>query len=219
MRGMCCLMVAIEMLEEYQQLLNKIPGIISSKIIIGEDKNITEIHVLSDISRGPKQIVRDIQSALLAKFDLSIDHKVISIAQVEDSGLTIRDFRLIIGHIKISSEQGKVEASVVLTEEGQMFEGTATGGNSTQGRFRVIAEATLEAIHKFLNKNYIFVLSDAIKINLADREAIAVSVFHFTDYGEECLSGSSVIKYDDNEAVVKATLDAVNRRLFQYYMK
>jgi hypothetical protein len=213
------MIVETDMIQEYQHLLNKIPGILSSRIITDDTHAITEVHILSDITRGPKQIVRDVQSALLAKFDLTIDHKIISVAQIEGSGLAVRDFRLTIDSIRVRSEQGKVEVTVILGKDEQTFEGNASGGNSAQGRLRVVADAALQAVHRFLNKDFLFVLSDAVKINLADRKAIAVSILHFTDLGEEYLSGSAIIKTDDNEAVVKATLDAVNRRLFQHYMK
>lgn len=212
-------MITKTMLDDYHQIINKIPGVISSKAVTGEEGNITEIHILSDTSRGPKQIVRDIQSVLLAKFDQTIDHKIVSVAQIEDGGFTPRDFRLAIGSVQISSQQGRIEACVVLTKDDQAYEGRAAGGNTVQGRLRVIAEAALQAVHRFLNKDYVFVLSDAIKVNLADKKGIAVSVFHFTEHGEESLSGSCIIKGDDSEAVVKATLDAINRRLYQYYIK
>lgn len=212
-------MAETEKIQEYQNLLNRLPGVLSSRIIADSNQTITEIHILSDLSRGPKQIVRDVQSALLAKFDLTIDHKIISVAQVEESRLGIRESRLIIDSIRVSSEQGKVEVSVILSKDEQTFEGNASGGNSAQGRLRVVAEAALQAIHRFLNKDYLFVLSDAVKISLADRKAIAVSILHFTNFGEEYLSGSAIIKTDENEAVVKATLDAVNRRLFQHLTK
>ena len=92
-------MVELEKIEEYQQLLNKIPGILSSRIITDDSQDITEVHILSSISRGPKQIVRDVQSALLAKYNLAVDHKIISVAQVEDKEMSIQNIRLIIDRI------------------------------------------------------------------------------------------------------------------------
>ncbi|HHY83584.1 MAG TPA: hypothetical protein GX505_13050 [Clostridiales bacterium] len=212
-------MVDVNKIEEYQNLLNRIPGIISSRIVASEDGNLSEIHILSDISRGPKQIVRDVQSALLASCNLSIDHKIVSVAQVESSQLGTREFRLSIDSIHLSTRQGKVEASVVLRNDDITYEGNAAGGNSAQSRLRVVAEAALKALHQYLNKEYVFILSDAVKISLGDRKAIALSVIHITDKGEEYLCGSAFIQYDDYEAAVKATLDAVNRRLSRYNAK
>jgi len=66
--------------EEYQTLLNKLPGVVSSKVLLDENGHITDIHILADIGRGAKQIARDVQSALLTKYDIGVDHKIISIA-------------------------------------------------------------------------------------------------------------------------------------------
>jgi hypothetical protein len=42
---------------------------------------------------------------------------------------------------------------------------------------------------------------------------------HFTNMGNEYLSGSAFVQNSDDEAAVKATLDAVNRRLFMHSKK
>ncbi|HHU49419.1 MAG: hypothetical protein ACOYEH_03425 [Caldicoprobacterales bacterium] len=212
-------MVDEKEIESYQELLNKIPGIINTRIIVGEDGNLKEIHVLSDLSRGPKQIVRDVQSALIAGCNLSVDHKIISVAQVEDNRIGIQEFRLAIDSIQVFSRKGKMEACVLLKNDDQVYEGIAVGGNSALGRLRVVAEAVLRAIHKFLNQEFLFVLSDVVRINLADRKAIAVSILHFSSQGEEYLSGLAFIRNDENEAVVKASLSAINRRLTVYMDK
>ena len=212
-------MVDVRKIEEYQSLINRIPGVISSRIVTNEDGSFSEIHIISDISRGPKQIVRDVQSALLASFNLQIDHKIVSVAQIENSKIGMRDIRLSIDSINLSTRQGKVEASVVLKNNENTYEGRAEGGNSSQSRLRVVAEAAINSLHKYLNKEFVFVLSDAIKISLAERNAIAVSITHLTDSREEYLCGTAFIQNDDNEAVVKATLDAVNRRLAKHNAK
>ncbi|HKQ59318.1 MAG TPA: hypothetical protein VJY35_15755, partial [Candidatus Eisenbacteria bacterium] len=41
---------------------------------------IREIHVLTRSKRPPKQIVRDVQTVLLTRFNRSIDYRVVSIA-------------------------------------------------------------------------------------------------------------------------------------------
>ena len=75
-------MVDFNSIEEYQELLSKIPGILNVRIIADADNNtLTEIHVLSNTSRSPKQIARDIQSALLASYNIRMNHKIISIAR------------------------------------------------------------------------------------------------------------------------------------------
>ena len=45
---------------------------------------IREVHVLTRSNRPPKQIVRDVQTVLLTRFDRNIDYRVVSVAYVED---------------------------------------------------------------------------------------------------------------------------------------
>lgn len=67
---------------EYVEYIGKLPGVLNSKLIFdGED--ITEVHILSDFSRTPKQLVRDIQSLFMARFNRELDHRIISIAQID----------------------------------------------------------------------------------------------------------------------------------------
>jgi hypothetical protein len=66
----------------FQNLINKIDGVINSKIIV-EKEDITEIHILANKLRSAKQIVRDVESCILASFDYRIDRRVVSIAQIE----------------------------------------------------------------------------------------------------------------------------------------
>ena len=203
--------------EEYQTLLNKLPGVVSSKVLLDENGHITDIHILADIGRGAKQIARDVQSALLTKYDIGVDHKIISIAQVDEGGIQVRQSRLAIGRVDLQTEQGKAQAGVVLIKDGETFEGTAIGGNSVQGRLRVVVEATLAAIHKCIGADFTFALSDIVKVNLAGQCAMLLTVLHYAGYGMEYLIGSSIVKDDEYLAAVKATLDAVNRRLNQYF--
>ncbi len=203
--------------EEYQALLNRLPGVVSSKVLLDDSGQVTEIHILADMGRGAKQIVRDVQSALLTKYDISVDHKIISIAQVDEGGIQIRHSRLVIGRVDLQIEQGKAQAGVVLIKDGETFEGTAVGGNSVQGRLRVVVEATLTAIHKCIGSDFVFALSDIARVNLAGQYTILLTVLHYAGYGTEYLSGSSIVKDDEYMAAVRATLDAVNRRLSQYF--
>lgn len=210
-------MIDVHNIEEYQLLLNQLPGVHNSRIIADDEGNLAEIHILSDISRSPKQIVRDVQSALLVSSNLQVDHKIISVAQIEGNYSDTQEFRLCIDSIQMYSRHTTVEARVLLKRDDQIFEGTSTGGNSPQVRMRIVAEATLKAVRQFCKKEFLFVLSDVLPINLNNQKAITVSVLYFTEKGEVYLIGSSFVNNDESEAVVKATLDAINRKLIINY--
>jgi len=68
-------------LRRIEKLLVELEGVGSLKIVPDGHGGIDEVHVLSSSSLSPKQIVRNIESALLAEFGMQIDHRKISIAQ------------------------------------------------------------------------------------------------------------------------------------------
>ncbi|MFY9188640.1 MAG: hypothetical protein WAO22_05195, partial [bacterium] len=70
------------LVEEYELILRQVRDVVSVRVVLDDTNSIQEIHVLTGRSRGPKQIVRDIESVLLAQFNTPIDHKKISVAQL-----------------------------------------------------------------------------------------------------------------------------------------
>jgi len=204
-------------IEEYESFLNKIPGIISSKIVVGQEGNIIELHILANTARNPKQISRDVQSALMTKYGIPLDYKVISIAQIEDeSEICYNNCRLVLKNISINIEDLQVETRVTLQKDDEVFEGVSHGLNFTLGRFRALAEATINAIQQFLDGRCMFSVLDIQKITISGRPVCIVAISEIAEQVENFLVGSSPIDQDDNKAVVKAVLDALNRKLGKY---
>ncbi len=84
----------------YKEVIKKIKGlegIINCKIT-GEEQ-IDEIHIIASKKRQPKRIVRDIETLILVNLDQKIDHKKISIAQVENEANVSTGDRIVINSI------------------------------------------------------------------------------------------------------------------------
>ncbi len=204
--------IAPAALEECQNLLCKLPGILGTKMVLGEDGTVQELHVLSSKARTPKQLSRDIQSALIAGFGCAVDHRVISIAQVEmDLPGGVACPRLICSGVTTAMADGHCSALVVLRAEGREYTGESQGSNLPFSRNQMIAAATLKAIHAFMGGEELFTVVDVRQTSVADRQAVLVAVA-LTGNGEMLL-GAVCDQSDLNLAIVKATLDAVNRRL------
>jgi hypothetical protein len=198
---------------EFEELINKIEGVINSKIIVSEG-DITEIHVLANTLKSPKQLVRDIESMLLASHNYRIDRNKVSIAQIRT------DVKRAINRIKFSgvvikTQDNTVECTVKLTHEDQEHEITQIGIKTESNKRKVIAGATIKVVEKILGQSYIFDLQDVIITNSNDIEFVSVLVNMVTSGRYEILVGSTVVKSDINEAIAKAALDAVNRRIQQ----
>lgn len=66
---------------DIESVIRSLTTVQSARVVLGKTGDIEEIHVLTDASRAPKQLVRDVESALMAEFGLELDHKKVSIAQ------------------------------------------------------------------------------------------------------------------------------------------
>lgn len=183
--------------------------------MVYEGSTIVEIHVLADGSRSPKQVVRDIESAVLVKLGITLDHKRISVAQLgaDEKTLPLNNLRLRLLRIGYSNSGGESTVSISVTLDEEVFEASASGPGLNQNRLRLTARATLTAIEQYLGVENLFVLSDIKKIHIANQEAIIAAISFFRNSREEILLGAVLNTGDDLDGAAKAILDAINRRL------
>ena len=107
----------------------------------------------------------------------------------------------------------RAETAGTLEREGEMYTGVAEGPASTTGRRRLVGQATLNAVEKYTNGTFGFALEDVVLVTLG-HERVAVScVILVTPLGEQPLAGSALARGSENDSLVRATLDAINRRL------
>src|SRR5687767_10042236 len=63
--------------------LSRIPAVSSARIVIQGDE-VHEVHIVCGTGRSPKLIGRDVQSLLAARWGVDIDHRKVSVVQLED---------------------------------------------------------------------------------------------------------------------------------------
>ncbi len=68
-----------------EELLATLPGVVSVRIEASPSGEVEAIHVLTSVEIGPKQTVRNIESALLAHLGMRVDHRKISVATTVDA--------------------------------------------------------------------------------------------------------------------------------------
>jgi hypothetical protein len=78
--------VGSSQLQRLQEELQRIPAVRSARVI-GNDQP-SEIHIVAGPERSAKQLVRDVQSLSAAGFGMTIDHRIVSVVQLEDEDLT-----------------------------------------------------------------------------------------------------------------------------------
>lgn len=203
-----------QVISHCENLIKQIKDIVSAKIITDSDGKISEIHVISKSDRSPKQIVRDIESTLIAFLGSEIDHKKISVAQIKDENEQLTETRLKIQGISTYKTQQNLEVKVLLADsEGTIFEGMAKGTASFQSRMSTTAHATINAIQLFAGDSFVISLDDVHAFKIGNNQAISVLVSVLTGEKDELLLGGALVKHDIYEAVVQAVLGAINRRI------
>lgn len=196
---------------DIQTLICKLPDIINCSIVYDEDGNIEEVHILAAVGRNIKQLVRDIQSAISAKFNIAVDYKKISIAQINETDFN--EARIRIESISVKTLDNMIEATVALSYDEKIYEGKSSKVKSKSNRAKSVAEATLAALEAYMGIKGILYLEGLESLKISDKD-IYISLVGFSkDNIEESFAGSCIIGLDENESVVKAILAAVNRKL------
>jgi hypothetical protein len=213
--------------EEIEAALADVGEIKAARVVASSDGTIQEIHVLALPTKQPKQLVRDIESTLQAQFGIPIDHKKISIALLGRDAIKSetsapaesQPVRTAVARPKIRSIHATVSgvqasASVVLEIGDLEYEGTSSGPASQTGRLRLVSLATLDAVSQYSDASLSFALEDVSILKLG-REKVAVACIALvSSLGEQTFSGSAMVRQNDNnDSVVRATLDAINRRM------
>lgn len=194
-----------------------------------DDDDIREIHVLTSSARPAKQIVRDVQTLLLTRFNRAIDHRVVSVAYSrpgpgpvlgprvpqdeapEPAEAAIQRVRF--GSVNLYVAAGRAQAQVELAWKGVTRLGTATGTATRDGAHGLIAAATLGAVQEFLEDGQAFSLQDIDLVRVGRQDVVVVSVSLLAHRSEKILVGCCTVERDAQQAVVLATLSALNRVL------
>lgn len=210
--------IPASLVSEIEESLAQVSEIRAARVVTSPEGLIEEIHVLALPSKMPKQLVRDIESLLMAAFGISVDHKKISIAQLGHENVpaprtaepTVRAKIL-----AINAETAGVYVNIGVTLEIQAdtFIGRATGPASQTGRQRLVAEATLDAIEQYLDGALTFALEDVSIVQLGRQSVAVACIALVTSLGEQAFAGSALVRQNDKDSIVRATLDAINRRL------
>jgi hypothetical protein len=203
-----------------ETIIARLRGVISVRVVADHSGDISEIHVVADQSRSPKQLSRDIESVLLSELGLRIDHRKVSIAQLRDDGEPTPDLRLKFLGIDYSVDRNGARARVSLSRGEDTFTGVASsqvGPNLKQEE--LVARAAVAAIEEFLrsaaagNGSPTLELGDFTRANGGEHAFVMVMVRILGRGGEENLLGSALERDDPWRAATSAVLDAVNRRL------
>jgi hypothetical protein len=213
----------LRLLPEFEDELKRLPGIIAASVVTGPDAVPTEVHVLAEPGKAPKQVVRDVQSFAMLKLGLDIDHRIVSVVQIgadefvmpeegDEDGADAAPRPAIVS-IMVRTSGPEAEALVSVSASGGLvFEGRAVGPGLGSHRASLVAQATVKALETLLGGNA-EVESSQLVATGPRQVALTVLSVEVPRLGEHIVSGSALVRGDENEAVARSVLDALNRRL------
>lgn len=203
-----------------------------------EGEDIREIHVVTSSDRSPKHIVRDVQTVLRTSLGVGIDHRIVSVAlaqpgaaqpgeapapeppvafarpapapEEEPQPAPVGD-RIQFEGVNLFVSGPRTQAQVELRWKGMPRIGSAAGWSARDEAHRLVAQAAAAAVQEFL--------ADPVALNVHgvafeqfDRRRVAVVALSIVAHRQEkLLTGTCPVEQDTPQAVVLATLDALNR--------
>jgi hypothetical protein len=205
---------------DVEATIMRLRGVVSARVVTDPSGQITELHVVADQSRHPKQLSRDIESAIFSELGIRVDHRRISIAQVRSPRESPAEVRLRFLNIDYSLDRTSARVRVSVARGEDSFTGVvASPAGPGLDQERLIARATLAAVEEFLRGVSLngggpaLELRDFTRAGNDGRHFFAVTV-HVAGAGtEQDLIGSALVRDDPWKAAACATLDALNRRI------
>lgn len=203
--------------------------------IESEDGEIRELHILSSSRRPAKMIVRDVQTLLATRFNVKPDHRVISVAYaapseapappaetrapeapqpapaVESRRAAPADSRIRFEGVNVYVSGPKAHAQVELSWKGLSRMGSSSGWSTREASHRLIASATLAAVKEFLEEDLALSVDEAQVVRMGREDVIVVSLALLAHRQQRTLAGCCSLGGDAQQAVVLATLAALNR--------
>lgn len=193
---------------DLEREISRLEGITAARVL-SSDSDIDEIHVIAPPQRPPKKIVRDIESLLLVRFGIRIDHRRISVVQSEDVQVTYaRSARPLIRRV-----EQQADAICVDVQAGdQVISGTYPI-RENDSPIECTSRALINAIEQMLNTPGLLALAGA-QVTTLRKQTIVLILLHWTFSGQqEVLVGGALSRDDELDAAARATLDAINRKL------
>ncbi|HEU4697791.1 MAG TPA: hypothetical protein VFS40_01285 [Gemmatimonadales bacterium] len=206
-----------------ENLLTSLEGILSARVVTTPLGEVSEVHVLAQAGLQAKQLVRNIESALLAQLGLKVDHRRISIAQTAE----VRPLEVVDQHavreranqravlfenctVAPARRPHRINIQVSLTLAGQTETAEEESSDTPRSRVEAAAKAAIAVLDKLLGDNSI-ALEGAKIVDAFDREFVFVAVQGLGGRETLLLTGTAQIKESAERSAVFAVLDATNR--------
>lgn len=218
--------------ESAEAILRELPSVVGAFVREDVNGNPREIHLLIQPGPEPRHLAKDIRSLLEERLGLSIDQRIISIAQlarpsaeegaeagvpgpegeVEEESVGEPRVRFVRCDSRVSA--GRVYVTVELERGEDVFTGEADELEAGSGRVRAAAAAALKAVTAVCEGRARFALESATAVAAGDREyALVTATVTAASLGRRAvgLSGAQELDDEPETAAALAALKSTNR--------
>jgi hypothetical protein len=215
---------------EIEGLIAALHGVMAARVAVSPVGRIEEIHVLADDRMHPKQIVRNIESALSAGLGMTVDRRIISVAQVrpdaadeppaEPEPVTAQPPArtpdaaagryIFVGYDARTHPDLQAMCRVTIRHENHVFSGSGNGPSTQLGRAQSAARAVFAAIATARQSESLG-LEGVTMVESHGRGFVLVAAHAIVGRSTVPLTGIAALHRSPEEAAILASLQATNR--------
>lgn len=196
-------------------LVRRVRGVLAVRIVQNQQGQIDELHVVASPERSAKQMVRDVESIIFVRAGLRLDHRKISLVQVDESSIQPVLTRVQLLNVAYTTDSSPPVVTIELAYGNRRLQGIGHAPPEQPALSMLLAgQATGSALAQLIGAR------GQLQVEHVDRQAfgqLQVCMAHLlltTEDGIETLLGISAVRGGDElTAAVRATLDAANRRV------
>ena len=206
-----------------ENLITSLAGVLSARVVVTPLGEISEIHVLTGSGLQAKQVVRNIESALMAQLGVKIDHRKISVAQtaevrpieaLQEEAIAARANKRVAVFrgldVRPAEKPHRVLVRVRLSFDDRDAQAEEQGTDTLRNRVEAAARAAAHCLDQLLPDNSI-ALDGAQLIEAFGRSFVLVAVHGLGGREAQLLTGTCEIRESAERSAVLAVLDATNR--------
>jgi hypothetical protein len=210
-------------IKRVENLITGLTGVLSARVVVTPLGEVSEVHVLTRSDIQPKQVVRNIESALMAQLGFKVDHRKISVAQTADvrpiealhnEAITERAKRRVVVfrgmEVRPADRPQRVLVRVKLAFGEREASAEELGTDTVRNRVEAAARAAATCLDELIPDNSI-ALEGASMIDAFDRKFVLVAVHGLGGREAQLLVGTCEIRESAERSAVLAVLDATNR--------
>ncbi len=198
------------MQEKLRERISQLEGVLAVNVTQYNDGDISEVHVLSDETRNPKRLVRDIETVLQVETGTPFDHKKISIAQInreKHNGEPLDRIEIIGVYLRPKEPVCTIELKYREEEYSYKYH-----GDELDEPQEIVLKALTRAVEVFIKPPFRIKIKDVQETLMREKVVVIILQLKWKQ-GEEVMVGASLVDENIPLALAKAFFHALNRKL------